>query len=458
MGCIQYDFLSESLFFNQTALETKFANESDSRVEKELADYRDFCIKNFEQIQKSIAENKSGLKLFSSVDITPIPLLKQTALYINQYTIADPLFPYTAPKAENEDDASAFFGYRKSTIKREEIASACKYLKMITPMIAGDYVKIFPISYYHERKTIPFYVPQNLFSDVLPLPILKFFQEHAEVMTMQKMKGSEGWAVIPGQLQIGRGIAVEFKGANFGSGMAFHLVQSETKIVDEEKREVVFVNTIPDTPPSQQEFDNWVIQSINSTARKYFNAVFQEMMVASSLGASYISDNKFTSDLITNNFELNDSIANFTATQMLNVDLPFMEKIGIDTVMDVRRNEADVFTNFRMELEKQFREMRLITDEKELKAKIDNVFHELNEVQEQKIQTKLNQLKDRLGWNLAMAFGGLAAGIQTNGFSLLATATAAGNGYKDYKEYRNDIKENPAYFLWRLKSASAKKN
>ena len=47
--------------------------------------------------------------------------------------------------------------------------------------------------------------------------------------------------------------------------------------------------------------------------------------------------------------------------------------------------------------------------------------------------------------------GGLAGSIVTSGFSLAATALAIGKGYKDYVDYKEKVKENPAYLLWEVK-------
>ncbi len=113
---------------------------------------------------------------------------------------------------------------------------------------------------------------------------------------------------------------------------------------------------------------------------------------------------------------------------MVNIDVPFLESIDIDKLMMIRELDADTFTNFRMELEKHFRELGLITDEKTLKAKSENIMHELEKVQVEKISQKLNHIKKQIGINSVLALGGLMGSFHATGISLAATAAAIGKG------------------------------
>lgn len=449
MGTINYDFISESLFAHQESINNEFCNESDERLEKELQNYRKFCVDNYEKLFQEIAANKSFLKVFTSADHVPLSLLKQTALYLDQYIIPDPLFKKTELRSEISTITSKHLGYQTSSLDRRDLSEACKYLKIITPMIAGNYIKLFPLSYFFERPTIPYYFTDNQFSDVLPSEILSFFQEKAKVSSLEKMS-SGGWQIKDGKLFPCRGIAVEFADANPFSGMIFHLVASEVVKTNKETREVVFRNWLPDTPPGTEEFNTWVTQSINSSARKYFNEVFTENLISANLNSTYLCDNSFTCDLLSKHFQVQESVQSFTANQIINLDIPFLDKIDVDKLMSIRELDADTFTNFRLELEKQFRELRAITDEKILKQKAENIIHELNNVQGEKIRRKIKHINKQVALNTISGTGGLLASFQTGGLSLIATALALGKGYRDITEYREKVRENPAYLLWKI--------
>lgn len=449
MGTVNYNFIADSLFAHDESINSEFRKESDERLEKELQDYRNFCADNYEQLLEEIASNNSFLKVFTSAEHVPINLLKQTALYLDQYIIPDPLFKKTEPRSEVSTITSKHLGYQTSALDRQSLTRSCKYLKAITPMVAGNFIKLFPLSYFFERPTIPYYYTDNQFSDVLPREILAFFQQNAEVSSLEKMS-SGGWRIVEGELYPCRGIAVEFANANPFSGMIFHLVASEVVKTDDETKEVVFRQWLPDTPPETEEFKAWVTQSINSTARKFFNAIFTEILISANLNATYLCDNTFTNDLISKHFEVKDSVQSFTTNQIINLDVPFLDKIDVDKLMAIRELDADTFTNFRLELEKQFRELRTITDEKTLKQKAQNILHELNDVQGEKIRRKIQYINKQVALNSILGAGGLLASFQTGGISLIATALSLGKGYKDFNDYKEKVRENPAYLLWKI--------
>ena len=119
--------------------------------------------------------------------------------------------------------------------------------------------------------------------------------------------------------------------------------------------------------------------------------------------------------------------------------------------MQIRELDADTFTNFRIELEKQFRELRTLSDENQIKLKSENIFHELYDVQGIKIRQKVDHLKKQIGINALLAIGGLMGEMSTGGASLLTTAIAAVKGYKEYVDFKTKVKENPAYLLWQVK-------
>ncbi len=347
---------------------------------------------------------------------------------------------------------SQFLGYNSdNSINKSKLTSAATFLKSITPMVAGNYVKIFPLSYHFEApKNIPINLPKDYYKEILPKEVLYFFWENSSVRSLEKTP-SGGWQVVEDKLYPCRGIVVDFKDTNFSKSLIYHLFEMQIMEFDEKTGKALFRQTLPDTPPDKDHFNAWVMQSVNSASKAYFDRVFQENFIAANLNSTYLCDNSFSSNLISRNFEVKESIQTFTASQFVNVELPFLEKIDIEKLMTIRELDADVFTSFRLELEKQFRELRIITDPKQFEIKTQNIIHELNEVQVQKIKLKVEHLEKQMGANSLVALGGLMGSIQTSGISLLATAVALGKGYKDYVDYKEKVRENPAYLLWKIK-------
>jgi len=450
MGSVTYDFLANSLLFDEDSLKNDFANESESRLEKELQSYREHCIKNYEELISEIHKTKSTLKVFSTTDSVPITLLKQTALYVDQFVVPDPIFKLTDKQDSLGETTSKYLGYSEGGLDRMKIKSSAYFLKNITPMVSGDFVKIFPLSYHFEApKQVPFYIPENHNFNLLPKNLLDFFWNNVEVKSMIKADGG-GW-IIEKDLYPCRGIFIDFVASNYSHGMLYHLLESEVLDFDDANHKITFKDTLPDTPPDVDSFNAWVAQSVNSTSKYFYDQIFIENCLASSLECTYLTDNEFTSKLLTENFEQPESIKTFTANQLLKVELQFLNDIEVEKLMRIRTFDAEVFTTFRIELEKNFRELRTLNDEQIIKSKVENIFHELNVVQLNKINRKLSTLKKQFGVNLLIGVAGLVGTMHIGGISLLATATALGKGYKDYKQFINDVRENPAYFLWKIK-------
>jgi hypothetical protein len=452
MGSVTYNFLADSLFFHKDSIENKFANETDSRIEKELQDYRRHCIENYEELITEITERESFLKVFSSSDKTPVNLLKQTALYVDQFIVQDPIFNLTDIQSEMTNVTAKYLGYQNDgTVNRSNLAESSKFLKEITPMVAGNYVKIFPLSYHFEApKQIPINLPVDYYNGVLPKEILDFFWKNVSVRSMEKME-SGGWQVIEDKLHPCRSIVVDFKQTNFKSSMIYHLFEMEILSFDEATGLATFRQTLPDTPPDNNYFNAWVTQSINSASKAFFDRVFKECFISSNLNSTFLCDNNFTAQLISENYNVKETIQTETANRVINFELPFLDKIDIDKLMTIRELDSDVFTNFRLELEKNFRELRTLTDPDLIQKKTENIFHELNEVQVQKINQKINYINKQVAVNSLIGIGGLAGSFTTGGYSLLATAVALGKGYKDYVDYKEKVKENPSYLLWKIR-------
>jgi hypothetical protein len=453
MGSVTYNFLADSLFFHKNSIQNNFVKESDERIEKELQDYRKHCIDNYEELIKEIVDRDSFLKVFSSSDETPINLLKQTSLYVDQFIIKDPLFNLTDIKSETNTVMAKYLGYQNNgKIDRNKLKKASSFLKDITPMIAGNYAKIFPLSYHFEApKEIPLNLPTDYYNGVLPKEIMEFFWDNISVRSMEKLKSGDGWQVVEDKLYPCRGIVVDIKKTNLKSSMIYHLFEMEVLSLDEKTGIATFRQTLPDTLPDANHFNAWVTQSINSTSKHFFDGVFKENFISSNLNATYLCDNDFTSKLISQNYNIKETIQTETANRIINFDLPFLDNIDIDKLMTVREMDSEVFTNFRIELEKHFRELRILSDPKIIQQKTENIFHELNEVQVQKIKQKIDYINKQVFVNSVVGIGGLAGGFSTGGFSLLATALALGKGYKDYIDYKEKVKENPSYLLWKIR-------
>lgn len=452
MGSITYNFLAHSILLDQKNIESGFKDVPLERLERELQSYREHCIKHYDELIGEINPLNKSLSVFTSAKDTSINILKQTALYLDQFVVSDPLLGLSYTKDDFSEVTAKYLGYEKRGLSKENLTKAAKFLKSITPMIAGDFVKIFPLSYLFERPgdSLPVYLPENLNNNLLPKEILDFFWDNVELKTLKKATNT-GW-IIEEKFSPARGIIVDFKGAELTASYLYHLFETEIIEFNEKNHEVQFRYTLPDKPPTEQEFKAWVTQSVNSSARSYFDQVFTENYIAAKLNCTYMCNNPFTADLISRTFVQNNNhkIKNYTIDAMVNLELPFIENIDVAKLMEVRKYDGDVFENFRVELEKNMRELRSITDEKLVKLKIENIFHEFNSVQALKIKQKIKLFRKQMSISATLALGGLAGSVSSGGYSLIAAAIALAKGYKDYLDYKEKVIENPSFLLWKV--------
>jgi len=447
MGSIAYDFLADSILFNQNEIDNNFKSLSDQQLEKILQDYRQHCIDNYDSMMMDIKSSKSSLKVFSEIDKMPFDSLKQGALYFDQYVIYDPLFKITSVKSKATNSFAQFLGFEPmEKIDRQQLAEIANHLKMITPMIAGEFVKIIPLSYHLEPpKEIPINLPVNYYADSLPKELMAYCKERVKVSSMEK--AAQGWHILD-KLDYTNGLFINFKGIDGNAGFIYHYMYQEALKTSGNKTKVVM--RLADYPVNKDEWDVWLFQCVNSAAKATVDKINLELMVSNDLGATYLTDKEFNSGLITKNLSTPETIETATASQFLNINVPFLDRIEISKLMEVRKFEEDTFTNFRIELERQCRELRAVTAPNELKLRQENIMHELGKVQVNRLNQKLNSLKRRGIIDASIVFAGLAGSVQTGGWSLLTAISAALSGYKSYRDYKDSIRENPAYFLWKV--------
>ena len=95
MGSRVYDFLSESFLFDDSLLSEEFSDVTEAEILRELVRYREFCLSAAAELEQEASSNTSNLKLFSGIRRVGPRLLKQSAFYVEQHILYDPLFELT---------------------------------------------------------------------------------------------------------------------------------------------------------------------------------------------------------------------------------------------------------------------------------------------------------------------------------------------------------------------------
>lgn len=455
MGSITYDFLNNSFLFHQASIENKFAKYTNKQVEDEIERYLEFVTDNSDTIEKEIGEIDSDLKIFSSTKNHPINFLSQTVFYLDQFIIQDPLINHSVNQTLESKEIGQHVGYIQSEIEKSDVAKTCSYLKKITPLIAANQVKLFPISDYVRSKwSGQLHYAAKQYKGILPKEIEEFYWKNVKLKNLHS-NGTGGYYLNPDEgFGISRAIHVSFGEENLANGNMYYLTKMLLSPPDENniaKLEMF----LPKESPAKEEFETWVTQSINSSAINHYSETVKEIELSSQLGTMYLTNEQIRSDLLRINGDDPDkTIENFSLETFLNYEIPYLENIDLNKLMELKEFDGDVFANFRIELQRNLRALRSLDDPKIMKEKIESMYHEFYVVQVNNVNQKVQQFKRQLTGTALISLASIIPAVASSGFSLFGLLVAGAKGYKDYNKYYEEAKNNPAFLFWKSKKKS----
>lgn len=455
MGSVIYDFLTESLLFDNNLISDKFRGVDEQELFKSLEDYREFVLSSLKTIEEEAKENESSTKIFSGRR-TSLDLLKQAAFYVDQFIVPDPLFSLTVKPSQINENMRQYLKMSKIKIDRVSLASAVAYLKELTPAVAVNYVKIIPLSLLFEPPPqIPIHFSDNQFASASGTEALEHFRQNAIVKSLTRC--NDGWIETADFFPC-RSIAIRFMGHAAADARMFLLFRPGRQVLNEQTRLAKIEMTLPDDPPDSDEFNSWVLQSIYDTAINSYRRIATEISLGTSCGASYLCESSFAFDLLGKELRVRQDLNEHTATAVLNLELPFLDKVDLATLMRVRTDDGEAFENFRLELESKLRDLRLEKDPESITEKAKNAMHEICEVQIQRVESKITSLRKSALAESVVFIAGLAGAVQSGGWSILGSIMALAQGFRTYENYNRNVRENPSYFLWKVLRKSGRPN
>lgn len=456
MGSILYDFLNDSFLLDPTLIEKHYSPLSEKEIRFELDRYREYCLTHINELLVEVGGEPTSLRLFAGKPFQRIDSLKQAAFYLDSVVLPDPLFSLTEKSSELGQAMAQFLNMPKTEhINRKELADATSLIIQLRPMVAANYVRFFPVTFFSEPPVqIPIRYSPTQFAELLPPPILEHYRHAAKATSITR--SDDGW-LVQNKLHLGRGIAIQFEGDSSEQLYIYNLFEQKILHADDESRIIDFQLSLPDAPPSPEQFATWLTQSINGAAHRHFEGLTRDIALAAKCNAMYLTNSAFSANLLDSYTDATNSLHTDTTRFVLNMELPFLKNVTVEDLMRARGDDGEAFELFRREVEKQFRELRLERDPQRLKIKLENATHELAEVQVTKVAQTVKRLRKKLAADVTLAVAGLAGTVATSGLSLLATVVAAGHGYKTVAEYQKCVGENPAYFLWKVKRRASRR-
>ncbi len=453
MGSRTYEFLADSFLFDQALISEKFASVSVQELQKELRRYSEFAIKEAPTVEAEVSKDLSNLVIVSDEPINTSHLV-QSSLYVNQYVFDDPLLPLVERMDRTADAMNQYLGMRRDEgVDRKELAGVAGLLKSATPFVAGNFLKLLPLRPLRTAgEPLKINYSPTAYDDALPAEIMNLFREAAVVKSMTKV--DRGFR-LENDLHPGRAINIDFGDDTDRADFMYLLWQHEVIHMDDKTHIVRGAMTLPDDLPDAAYFDHWVKQSVNQAALELFTRIERKFTFAARLNAVLSSRSELTYRAVQKVFEPQSSIPAHTATTFLNLDLPVLAGVTPEDIMRIRKDEGEAFQRFRLLLDQKLSSVREEDDPAEANRTAEYAVHELTQVRMDEIDAKMKGVKEKLAANALIAGLGLAATVQTAGVGLLSTALAAANIGRTLLDYRQDVKRNPAFFLWKvLKSKS----
>ncbi|CAM3816867.1 hypothetical protein [Arcobacter cloacae] len=451
MSQIIYDFLKDSFLYDDRYIENYYSIASELELKNEFTKYRNYILRNMSKLHEEITLYANQIKIFSIDKFIDFSKIRQMSFYLDQVIISDPLFKIATPNNLSQDVFSEYLGIKKeNNIDRQELTNIMQNFKKAEVLVEATYLKFFPTSYFFELKSeIPLLYSETQFYDALPKNIMDLYHKNTELRTFKK---NGPYLTINKNFERDRTLEVLFKNDDTIFTNMYNLFEQKIISYDEKTNVAEFIMTLPNTVPSKESFDNWVFQSINQSAISHFKKISLDINLSMNLKAQYSTTSIFVDMILKSQFNIQSDIKSHVSNLMLNFDLNFFENINIKELMAIRKNDGEEFEVFRRELEKQLRDIKNEKDISIIQSKIQDVKHELDEVQITSINSKIKKIRKKSSIDFIIGTAGLGASFVTGGLSTFATLIALFNGYKTYNDYQDEVKENPSYFLWKVKN------
>lgn len=452
MGSYVYDYLNDSLLLDSTLVTRFYSGLSDAVLEQELIKYREYCLKVLPEIRDAVKSN-GVVSCLATDTLSHTSHLKQAALYLEEAVVADPVFELTDFRTQATEALTSFMGMASTPkVDRQKLAKAAVRLIELRPLVSGGYVKLYPVTFELEKGAeVPLLYSDVGIEDCLPPNILEQYKASADVRSVQN---DNGRMLVMRDLYPCRNISIHFQGME--SGFAMGYVLNPTKFEPTAKENVfTIIQKKSSVPPSKPDFDAWVNQSVNQTARNHFIELSKRIALSEYLGCMFGTEHPFESNLLNMNVGSADIQAN-TLNCVLQMDVPFLEQVSSADLMSIRNNDGEAFQSFRAELEKGLREARHETNLSRVKAIIEDTQHELFEVQMRQIAPQIKHIQNTHLAEAVIAVAGLGLSVVTGGASLIATGIAGLSGMKSHSDYKSKLTANPSHFLWNVKQKAKK--
>jgi len=449
MGSLLFDFLNDSLLFDDERLAENFSGVDDGRLTVELVRYRDHVMSMVADIEEQSKAGDGELAVLGNAQLSSVGELTKAAFYFDTVVLTDPLFSLVPPSKEVARRAVAISGVDTPwQLDRERVVAAAILMKSLRFAVATGYVRFRLDLGGQVARDVPFLKSEDLFASLLPEEIRGLYYKAARVDGIERLGATSAFRftpLSPGTSEIGIRFE-DVEGARSGSMWGYRFMETESVPSDDTSKERLRMRQVP----AGAGLTNWVAQSVNLAAANHFRELEARTERAVTLGTGFLVDSKFEQSVLAG--RRREDIATFGGDCIVNMNVPVLTGVPLDDILRVRADDGLAFANFRSALQGKLRVLRAEQDPAKTRAGVEDAVHELGEIQRIQIARNMQSLKKKALFDAALMVGSLAAAPAAP-WTLAGALAAVVKGREHYVNYRSQS-DNPAFFLWRVKGES----
>ncbi len=260
--------------------------------------------------------------------------LLASSLIYESIIIDDPLFLFSSSISLDDDSQTS-------------LVKALSLFELAFKLIRSGFIKILPVSFLNKPSDeIPLLYSEDAFRSLIPSHIHNF--SHKNAILRSVISNSNGFLILPEEAHIKKrtGLNVQFKddyGVNEGRIFVYSAIENLEEQPDGSLRFCQSFN--PNDTLSEELFNYWVYQSINSVMKSRLSNIYNETSLAITLGHTYVTESKFESKLLALSGIECDS-DNHNAIDFLEANSEFLNIESPEIILELRTKYSQAFERF----------------------------------------------------------------------------------------------------------------
>lgn len=470
-----YQHLKSYGLAKQGHVKRRLAKLSEAKLSKFLESYLEIADKRPLAIRAPVG----ATDVYPDSWATPMPLdiIRQLAIYANRIYVHDPLIelaeewehldvapPHVAIKYSSRDDRVAYY--------RGQLASKIEKILELQPLAESGIIHLAPTELVQPKKEPTAFLAEDVYGPEgslvdelglregppeLPPRLMEYCDRY---LMVSPAKFVDGELIVLDSENLSprnNAIVIQFAGDPAFSYYLFGDLAVPPKA--SEADEMILIQSFDlegrQQPIDQRTFRHWVEDSKRKTVMGRMARLEQDLLLAAVARATFITNLPVSRDLA--QLDLSPITGDKEAdviTALLRLDLPFFENVSLSDIVKARRNEA-AFEEFRIALDKAFKEIDALPDSPEFQKAVDEVCRDLLLLPLARIEQQMKVLRRNLFLDAAVLVGSLVSTIITQGNTLVSAAaiyatTKALEMYKKDKAGEDKIRQLPSFFYWEV--------